>query len=384
MCCLGVSLESERPIGVLHDCLITADGPDDKDQIDYHKDPHFNMISKADPDRLECNHKHMMNCHVQHIADHAPGRHIVQVADREFDDHFIFEACRSKNSDFVIRSNARRNVQISSDLDWLPEDCQTKKYEGLPRLENHVCTSMQALVENVPVVPYKSIPLDARGRLTEEKSAACHAHVSVGLFSVTLYRKAKRNKQYLSARDYVPLNVVVIKEENPPESRVPIQWVLYTTLSIDTADNIQKIVRIYELRWLIECFFKYLKSGFRLEDLRYDNARKTAIHLVVTTIAAVFLINLKAQIGLPCSSSKLSADDYKRVKHAAKNPDDQSIPEELRFFALLATRGGWRGRKSDPISPMTLIKGFKFISEAVEMLRSASSLIQSVAEKLKT
>jgi hypothetical protein len=304
----------------------------------------------------------------------------VLVADREFDDHFIFETCLSGETDFVIRSKADRNVQIRADLDWLPKDRETIKYPGLPRLPDHVCIGMGALVESVPTTPYKSISLDARGRLTDEKSGVIHIKVSIGAFPVTLYRKAKRNKTYLNPRDYVHLNVVVVKEDNPPPDREPIQWVLYTSLEIDSPEKIRKIVRIYELRWLVECLFKYLKSGFKLEDLRYDSARKTAIHLVAATIAVTFLINLKVTAGLPCSSSKLSPDDYARVKHAAKNPNDPTISEELRFFALVATKGGWLGRKRDPISPMTLLKGLKCLTDAIELVQNAGSLIKYAAE----
>lgn len=47
------------------------------------------------------------------------------------------------------------------------------------------------------------------------------------------------------------------------------------------------------------CQFKYIKSGFKIEDLRLDSARKTAVHLVAATIAAAFICNLKGQVGIP-------------------------------------------------------------------------------------
>jgi hypothetical protein len=65
VCNLGVILESERYVGVLHDCLINEDGQDDTDHISYHSYPLFNEFSKNDPNRLECNHKHILACHFQ-------------------------------------------------------------------------------------------------------------------------------------------------------------------------------------------------------------------------------------------------------------------------------------------------------------------------------
>jgi len=376
VCNLGVALESERPVGVLHDCLIHAEGPDDKNQIAYHDDPQFKKISDADPDRLECNHKHILNAHLKHIAARASERPIIEVADREFDDHFIFETCARKNVDLVIRSCAQRNVQVHADVDWLPEKCQTQKYPGLPRLPDHLCSSMKSLVEHVPTTPYKAIALDARGRLTDPNSAKSHINVSIGAFSVTLYRKVKRNQTYLNPQDYIPLNVVVIKEDDPPSDRAPIQWVLFTTLPVTTLEEMKKVARIYELRWLIECFFKYLKSGFKLEDLRYDNAQKIAIHIISITIATTYLINLKSSLSLPCSGSNLTLEDYTRIKQAAANPTDENIPPDLRIFALMAIQGGWRGRKNDPISPMTLLKGFRSLTDAIDLIEQAGPLIQ--------
>jgi len=382
VCNLGVTLESERCIGVLHDCLIKQNGPDDTEQVDYHANPQFNEISEKDPCRLECNHKHILNCHFNHIAAHVGKRRIVEVADREFDDHFIFEGCISKEKDLVIRSNAQRNVQVSAGIKWLPKEKHTKKYPGRPLLPDHICTSMKALVEHVPVDPYKAIPLDGKGRLTDEKSAKSHINVSAGTFTVTLYRKIKRNKTYIHPKEYLTLNVVVVKETDPPKDRKPLLWTLFTTLPTGTLDEIHKVVRIYELRWLIECFFKYLKSGFKLEDLRYDSARKTAIHIVSITIAVSFLINLRKTVGLP-SSGTLSPEDYAKVKQAVKNPNDSNINPELRLFALIASQGGWRGRRSDPISPMTLIKGFERVTATLEMLQNASELLQLFGEVLK-
>ena len=380
VCNLAVGLESERYLGVLHDCLISAEGADDADEIDYHGDAMFASLSEKDPSLLECNHKHMLACHFEHIAKAAPGIRMVSVADREFDDHFLFDKCIEAGQDIVIRSNSTRNVQVLSNLDWLPEDAHTKKYPGLPRIENHVCCSMGSLVENVPLVPFKKLPLDGKGRLTDERAACSYAHVSAGSVSVKLYRTSQRARVRFRPRDYISLNVVVVQETNAPGGRPPIQWVLYTTLPVDTPAQIGKVVRIYELRWLIESFFKYLKSGFKIEDLRYDNARKMAVHLVASTIAAVFICNLKTAVGLPAPGT-LSPDDYARVKQAAKNPNDPTIDADLRLFAFLSTQGGWRGRRNDPISPLTLIRGFNRIAGVLDMLENASGLLRELASR---
>lgn len=380
ICNLAVELESERYLGVLHDCVISADGPDDKDQVDYHANPAFARLSETDPARLERNHCHMLACHFRHICESAPGVRMVSVGDREFDDHFVFANAIACGQDVVIRSNGVRNVQVPDSLDWVHPDLCVARQTGLPLVPGHVCGSMKSLVAHVPTTPLKKLALDAKGRLVEQGAARAYARVSVGSFPIKLYRSPKRNNTYFKAEEYIDLNVVVVKEDDPPNDRPPIEWVLYTTLPVDTLEDMAKVVRIYELRWLIESFFKYLKSGFKVEDLRYDNARKTAVHLVATTIAAVFICNLKTQLALP-RTGLLPPEDYVRVKQAAKNPNDGAIPTDVRLFALLATRGGWRGRKTDPISPLTLMRGFSRLESALEMVRDAAELLDEVAEQ---
>jgi hypothetical protein len=380
ICNLAVSLERERYLGVLHDSLVSAAGVDDADQIDYHANRTFAALSEKDPARLERNACHTLASHFRHICKSAPGIKLVSVADREFDDHFVFENTIECGQDAVIRSNAVRNVQVESSYGWLDESLHTAKQTGLPLAPDHVCTSMKSLVANVPTTSFKRLALDGKGRLTDEGSARSHAHVSIGSFRIKLYRPPVRNGTYFRAKDYLDLNVVVVKEKDPPKNRSPIEWVLYTTLPVDTPDQIAKVVRIYELRWLIENFFKYLKSGFKIEELRYDNARKTAVHLVAATIAATFICNLKAQVGLPRPGS-LSPEDYARVKHAANNPDDTTISATLRLFAFLAAQGGWLGRKADPISPLTLMRGFSRVATVFEMIENAAGLLQEIANR---
>ena len=377
VCNLAVSLESEQYLGVVHDCLISAEGPDDSEQIDYHANPLFTPLSETDPDRLACNHKHILDQHVEHIVSIAPEKKMVFVADREFDDHFIFTKVIRQKTDAVIRSNALRHVQVSESLTWLPKEEHRPKYAGLPLEDGYTCCAMKSLVKHVPVEPFKSLSLDGKGRICEPKVAKSTIDVSLGYFPVKLYRQAKRNKTYFQPEDYCDLNVVVVRETNPPADRKAIEWVLYTTLPIDTVEQRARIVRIYELRWLIESFFKYLKSGFGIEDLRYNNVRKTAIHLVAITLAAAFLCNLKTEVGLP-RTGLIPGEDYPRVKEAAKNPNDTSIDANLRLFALLAVKGGWRGRKNDPISPLTLMKGYGIIQTILDIMEDSSGLLEEL------
>jgi hypothetical protein len=381
VCNLAVSLEREQTLGVLHDCVISAGGSDDMSEVDYFDTPLINGLPEEGVAKLPCNHKHMISTHALHVAGNSPGVKFVSVADREFDDYFHFLALKGNGMDAVIRSCASRNVQIIKP-NWLPEGALTGKQAGLPLLPGHVCVNMLQLVKHVPSSHLKTVWLDKKGRLTGEGPEAEAVPVSAGTCRITLYRNAKRDRTYIKTNEYVDLNLVVVKETCPRRGREPILWVLLTTLAVDSVEQISKVVRIYELRWLIECFFKLLKSGFGLEDLRFDGAGKIARHLIVTTIAAAFVCMLKSSIGLGAATD-LDDESYRKLKHASRNLNDSSIDIRLRLFVFIAMQGKWFGYRRNGISPAMLMKGLAKTLSFLEMMESMPDFLLEASRHLQ-
>jgi hypothetical protein len=381
VCNLAVSMKREQTLGVLHDCLISAHGPDDMATVDYFATPLTKSLPAASAAKLPCNHKHMITMHALHVANSFPGIKFISVADREFDDYFHFRALKSNGMDAVIRSCASRNVQVIKPA-WLPEEALTGKQKGLPLLPGHVCVNLDQLVKYLPLTLLKTVYLDKKGRLTDAGPEAEAAPVSAGACRITLYRDAKRDRVYVKSDEYVELNLVVVKETSPHEGRAPLLWVLLTTLPADSLEQIAKIVRIYELRWRIEGFFKLLKSGFGLEDLRFDGAEKIARHLIVTTIAAAFVGALKASIGLG-TATKLDDESYQKLKYASKNLNDSSIDIGLRLFVFIAMQGKWCGYRRNGVSPAMLMKGLAKTLNFLDMLESLSDFFFEASQHLR-
>jgi len=70
--------------------------------------------------------------------------------------------------------------------------------------------------------------------------------------------------------DVVTLNVVLVSERMPPQGEQPIEWILLTTLPISTLAETMVIIEYYMTRWMIEIFFKTLKSGCQVEALQFE------------------------------------------------------------------------------------------------------------------
>jgi hypothetical protein len=374
--CLGMELESERLIGMLHDCVVNNEGPDDKEMMDYKFDPLFDKLHKEEADRLEANHKHQMAVHIHGTREMLAPWKAIDVADREFDDAFLFLTSRRCSRDFVIRATGWRNV-IVDDHHWIPENEHLTKQQCEGKEEGEVYVKTKTIVEHLPMNDYKTLYLDSRGRVTDKSKAARSVELEIGAVSVKLYRPAKRNKKYFKLPSKPEVNLVVIREKNPEEGKKPLLWLLLTSLPINTKEELAKIGRIYELRWKIEEYFRLMKAGLKLEQSRFKDANIIARYIILLTLSSTVIFNLRVKAGLP-DDGVLTERQYHSVKQAMQNPNDVTIEINLRLFAATARFGGWPGRKNDPIGSAILMRGIQTIYGAMAIQHTHAPLLNQL------
>jgi hypothetical protein len=58
---------------------------------------------------------------------------------------------------------------------------------------------------------------------------------------------------------------VHVFEPEPPSGEAPIEWILITSEAVQTADEATTVIDHYRARWLIEDYFKALKTGCAFE-----------------------------------------------------------------------------------------------------------------------
>lgn len=365
--CIAIEPHCGDLLGVVHDTVISIGGPDDADVMDYDYEPLFADFDDEEKQRLRENHRHQMAVHMRGLAPLLAGRRVIHVADREFDDIFLLHNARQMQRSFVIRSMANRNVQVPA-APWIPDEALTSKQAGHRCEEGWVCVNLTRVVDAVPLQPYKTLPLDKEGRVVFSGKVARVAKLSIGGCRVRLYRQAKRNGRYFRPPQPVAVNMVVIREESPPPGVTPLRWVLFTDLPIDTLEQLAWVGHLYELRWKVEEYYKLLKSGYRIEKLRFHDARRTARTLLVLSIAAMATVNLKRKLELP-AGGHLSDEDYQRVKAAVRDINNPKLPLELCLFALVVKYGGWIGRRRDPIGPTILMRGLLQVLAMLDALR---------------
>lgn len=179
----------------------------------------------------------------------------VHVMDREGDSYSLFCRLRELDASFVIRM-ARDRLVLEH------EDDETK-------------VAITEMLATLPTVITRKVPLSRRVEKAQPRSNKTHpprvdrvATLSLRAGSLALTRPYYFDD---TLPDTVNVNVVFVQEIDVPTNADPVAWVLLSTESIATAKDVEAIVDHYRARWLIEEFFKALKTGCSFEARQLES-----------------------------------------------------------------------------------------------------------------
>lgn len=163
----------------------------------------------------------------------------------------------------------------------------------------------------------------------------------------------------------VTVNVVQVREVNVPEGDEPVEWLLVTTLPIDTEEQIRLVVQYYTVRWGIEVFFRTLKSGCRVEGRLFEHKDRflpcLALYLIVT-----WRILYVCHMGRSCPEMDCEAifepSEWKSVWTVVKGtPLPKKNPHLQELIKLIAQLGGYVNlpNRQDPPGAQTIWLGMQ-------------------------
>jgi hypothetical protein len=173
------------------------------------------------------------------------------------------------------------------------------------------------------------------------------------------------------------LQIVHAEELDPPGGRAPVFWKLITNLPVAThADAVHKL-EWYALRWKIETFFRTLKTGCRIEELRLATADRLANCIALCCVVAwrvTWLTMLNREMPTANPAAIFTEDERNLLENATPQRKRQT-PHNLKFYIrALARLGGYLDRASDPPPGTTVIwRGFSRLADLVEGARIATS-----------
>jgi hypothetical protein len=229
---------------------------------------------------------------------------------------------------------------------------------------------LYAASEGMAVVEQRAIVLPARAPRAERVAV-----LELRFGAVNLARPQTRFLRHLPKS--LPLTLVDVREPDALAGTEPLRWRLLTTHPVANAEQAWRIVEWYKRRWLIEQFFRVLKTqGFKLEDSQIATADRLLKLVAIAAKAAVITIQLlQARDGRGHQSVRLAFDANEIATLAAlnQNLETQSKrlknphpPDSLAWAAWIIGRlGGWDGYPSSkPPGPITIKHGLEYFYAA--------------------
>ena len=170
----------------------------------------------------------------------------------------------------------------------------------------------------------------------------------------------------------IRLHLVDIREVSAPDGVAPIHWRLLTTHRVDTIDQARLMLDFYRKRWIIEEFFRTLKSaGFQIEMAEISGPDAMMKFLALVAIAAVTVTQLVRARDNPRGQTLMDAfddDDQLLIEaicadYQGPNPTKRQTnphPKGTMAYAtwVIARLGAWTGYYGKP-GPRVLNRGLQ-------------------------
>jgi Transposase DNA-binding/Transposase Tn5 dimerisation domain/Transposase DDE domain len=280
-----------------------------------------------------------------------PGTHVVYVADSEAD---VFE---------VIAAG----MEGPRTADWIVRACQDRATVADGPQAVAAADHLRDEVLTAPVLSTKTIRVrgrqakiacEDRGRRQPRESRT--ATVEVRAARVTL-RGPRRPGGKLPD---VSVNVVLVREVDPPAADVAVEWMLLTSLAIDTVEQVDLIVQYYCIRWMVEVFFKVLKSGCRVEERRFEHTDRLLPCLAVYLIVAwrtLYVCRLGREFPEINCEAVFEPSEWRSIYPVVKGEPPPKEPPSLReMIRTVAQLGGYvnKPRRDEP-GPQTVWLGLQ-------------------------
>ena len=206
---------------------------------------------------------------------------------------------------------------------------------------------------------------EEQGHLLQElkkQKIAGTVEVSIGRRANQPVRRARLQMRFCAVRLKPPANksslgvvtvwAVLGTETKAPKGIKPIEWMLLSTLPIETLEQAGEKLQWYAIRSLIEGFHRTIKSGCRIEKRQLLAAHALQKCLAIDLVVGWRIVHMcrlgRQQPELPCTEV-FEQDEWKAlysyVHHTLKLP--KQAPALQPTVRMVASLGGFLGRKGD-------------------------------------
>ena len=305
---VGIRPDTQQMTGVIDQQVLVEDQQADTDYITNGRD---------DPIPVENQYERWLHGDRATLDWISEDVRPIFVHDRGGDAFSLFEALgrETDNAGFVVRANQNRRI-------WTEDGDAGKLFEWSSDLAERGRDSIEI----------------QQGGGREARTA----EVSIAAGSCEL--RAPRNNP--GQEGSIKVNVVRVEEIS--EADDPIQWVLLTTESVSTSDDILTVIEYYRLRWRIEDWHKVLKTGCEIEERQLQTWERMEVLLSVYSVIAWKVLELRELArGEESVAPEVLLSEAERAVLETKFPE-LSGQNGKGYAVHVAKLGGYLDRSSDP------------------------------------
>lgn len=280
------------------------------------------------------------------VARACPATTCVCVSDSESDIYELFVAALAepRQVEWIVRACQNRAV--------IPANSQDREH-----LREYLL-AQKVLFTHSTVVRQRVAKIARETRARRQSRPARTAKLSVRASQVSL-RAPYRSAGKLPT---VAVNAILVRETRPPKNMEPIEWLLLTSLPIENADQVRKVIQYYCTRWMIEVFFRVLKSGCRVEERRLETLDRVLTCLAIYLIVAwrtLYVCRLSRSCPEVDCETIFDPAEWQAVWKVLRRQNPPRTPPRLQeIVRLVAELGGYVNRAAPP-GPHTIWIGLQ-------------------------
>lgn len=294
------------------------------------------------------------------LAKQCPQTRVVCVADSEAD---IYEVLAEGQQDpagaaWIVRAYLDRALAAETDSE---QDSPKEATAAAHRTLRERVAAQPVLFTQTIEVRGRQAKLSCDRHVRRQPRTPRQAEVEVRAGHVTLRPPPRAGGRKLPL---LGVQVVLVRERNPPPDDAPVEWLLLTSLPIETLEEVRLIIACYCVRWMIEVLFRTLKSGCRIEERRFETIdrqlRCLAVYLIVAWRTLYVCRLARTYPDITCEALFEPAE-WKSVYRIVQRETPPATPPPLgRMVRMVAQLGGYVDRpRKDPPGPQTLWIGLQ-------------------------
>ena len=205
-----------------------------------------------------------------------PDASFIHVMDSEADDYQLLCYLQAHDARYCIRGATNRRIDS--------DDAESMLGDRLASLDTEMTRTIQVSARG-------RLPGGGRTRYVARDSR--EATVAISSTRVAFKRPGNLIKS-TPLPESLDVNIVYVREQETPDGEVPIEWILLTNEPVRNKKQMLRLVDIYRKRWMIEEYFKALKTGCSYEKRQLDSRDTLEVALGLFVPIAGKILELRA------------------------------------------------------------------------------------------